>query len=119
MAHYCLALSRGVGSHFDKFSSRSSFESDGGVNQASERCYTRGMTELEIFLEKATQANFESTSHYKRSLVLKQTIVPNQQHAKVRDTLRLFSCPSDYFSERASESQIQTVTVTSKVIQYW
>ena len=96
---------------FEQESSKTTYESEGGVNQESVKMfYSR-------YDWKMLGISYSSCSinRYKRSLVLNHTIMPNSQHAEVRDTLRLPSCPSDFFNEWAS----QISTLISKSINWW
>ncbi len=64
---------RDLGLHFDKISSRSSFESDGGVIQESEKM----LYSVHDWNFLGLSYSSESINHYRRSLVLKYTIIPN------------------------------------------
>ncbi len=88
--------------HIDKLSSQSSYVTyrDASVNQESVKMlYSRyDWTKLVIIYSSC------SINHSKRSLALNHTIMPNVQHAKVKDTLRLPSSPSGFFYEWASQT---------------
>ncbi len=62
-----------LGPHFDKISSWSSYESDGGVNQESEKMLYSNYDWTGLGISQSS----DSINHFKRSLVLNHTIVPD------------------------------------------
>ena len=110
MPHLCAKFGE-LKLFFDQESSKTTYESEGGVNQESVKMFYSRYDWKMLGISYSSW----SINHYKRSLVLNQTIMPNLQHAKVRDTSRLSSCPSDLFDELVS----QMSTIISKDTKWW